>query len=96
MTIRMDRSLRFWIDCAVDRERDRYPKVRRQKLLARTLERWEKIGEAMRYRDINGKIAWRASPAMLERLADAEAEARADLLHEIDTRAVMNDDRSEL
>jgi hypothetical protein len=39
-------------------------------------------GEAMRHLNTNGEIAWKATPAMLSRLADAEQEARDDELAE--------------
>lgn len=87
MKIKMDKTLAFWIDCAVERERDKYPKVRRPELIARILTRWEVLGEAMRYRNHEGQVAWKSSPKMLEILNDAEAEAIADFQHEIEARA---------
>jgi hypothetical protein len=33
----------------------------------------------MRYLNVEGKIAWRASPWMLSRLADAEREVQDDM-----------------
>jgi hypothetical protein len=36
-------------------------------------------GDAMRYLNVEGKIAWKASPWMLSRLADAEREVETDL-----------------
>jgi hypothetical protein len=33
----------------------------------------------MRYLNAKGQLAWRASPSMLQRLADAEREVEADM-----------------
>jgi hypothetical protein len=43
------------------------------------LREFEEAGDAMRYLNTNGEIAWKATPGMLTRLADAEQEARDDL-----------------
>jgi hypothetical protein len=41
--------------------------------------RIEEAGDAMRSLDRKGRVAWKATPRMLTKLADAEQEARDDL-----------------
>ena len=36
-------------------------------------------GDAMRYLNAKGQIAWKASPWLISRLADAEREVRQDM-----------------
>jgi hypothetical protein len=56
-----------------------FPDRHRTELLAQILRKFEEAGEAMRYPNTNGEIAWKATPGMLIRLADAELEARDGL-----------------
>jgi hypothetical protein len=51
----------------------------RRALTAEVLVEFERAGEAMRYLDRHGRIAWKATPKMLERLADAERDAKDEL-----------------
>src|SRR5205823_6302974 len=44
-------------------------------LIAEILREYERSGDAMRYLNAKGQIAWKASPSMLSRLADAEARS---------------------
>ena len=78
MKFHMTKVLRFWVDVEYERTRDDCPGGSRIQLIAQILRKFEEAGEAMRY--LNGKveIAWKAAPAMLSRLADAEQEARDD------------------
>jgi hypothetical protein len=46
---------------------------------AEILREYERHGDAMRYLDAKGQIAWKASPWMLSRLADAEREVQDDM-----------------
>jgi hypothetical protein len=48
----------------------------KQTLVAEVLQEWEQAGEAMRYLNRGGRIAWKATPKMLARLADAERDAK--------------------
>jgi hypothetical protein len=48
-------------------------------LIAQILRKFEEAGDAMRFTSSDGEIAWKATPGMLSRLADAEQEARDDL-----------------
>ena len=79
MKLRMDKTLRFWIDVEYRHRKSHYPKLTKRQLLARILREFEGCGDAMRCLDRNGRIVWRASPSCLERLADAEREAQNDL-----------------
>jgi hypothetical protein len=47
-------------------------------LVAEVLSEFERAGDAMRYVRADGKIGWKATPQMLDRLADAEREAVED------------------
>jgi hypothetical protein len=82
MKFRMDKTLRFWVECSY--EDKKYEKANRTKaeLMAKILREYERSGDAMRYLNAKGQIAWKASPWMLLRLADAEREAK-DVLESI-------------
>jgi len=77
MRIRLDKTLRFWLDA--DYGRVATDSVSRHDFYRSTLFEWESVGQAMRHLDRNGKIAWKASPRMLERLAEQELEARLEM-----------------
>ena len=79
MKLRMTRVLRFWVDVEYERIRNHASKGTRTELIAQILRRFEEAGDAMRYLNTGGEIAWKATPGMLSRLADAEQEARDDL-----------------
>ena len=57
----------------------RLANLRRRLLIAQILHQYQERGDAMRYLDGNGKIAWKASPRFLTKLADAERDAQDDL-----------------
>ena len=82
MKFRVTKVLRFWVD--VEYERTKYDRLgsSRTELITKILWRFEEAGEAMRYLNAKGEIAWKATPGMLARLADAEQEARDDELIE--------------
>jgi hypothetical protein len=82
MKFRMTKILRFWVDVEYERNRNDRSGRLRTELLAQILRKFEEAGEAMRYVNTNGQIAWKATPGMLARLADAEQEARDDELAE--------------
>jgi hypothetical protein len=77
--VRMTKILRFWVD--VEYEHIKHDNARRSRaqLIARILCEFEEAGDAMRYLNSDGRVAWKATPRMLTRLADAEREARDDL-----------------
>jgi hypothetical protein len=51
----------------------------RPELIAEISRDYERSGDAMRYLNAKGQIAWKASPWMLSRLADAEREVQDDM-----------------
>jgi len=75
MPFRMSRILRFWVEVACD-EQD-LGKANDSDIAA-VLQEFEGRGDAMRSLNRRGQVVWKATPEMLERLADAEAEADAD------------------
>ena len=79
MNIRMDKTLRFWVDGAYENIKSDHPKLTKRQLIAQILHRYQERGDAMRYLDANGKIRWKATPQFLMMLADAEREAQDDL-----------------
>jgi hypothetical protein len=82
MKFRMAKVLRFWVDVEYQRIKNRATGRPRTDLLAQILRKFEGAGEAMRYLNTEGEIAWKATPGMLSRLANAEREARDDELAE--------------
>jgi hypothetical protein len=82
MKFRMTKILGFWVDVEYERIKNHETGRRRNELLAQILRNFEEAGEAMRYLNTEGEIAWKATPGMLTRLADAEQEARDDELAE--------------
>jgi hypothetical protein len=76
MKFRMDKTLRFWVDIAYEQIKLDHIKLTKRQLLAQILRQYERRGDAMRYLDVEGKIAWKASPRFLTMLADAEREAQ--------------------
>ena len=79
MKFRMDKTLRFWVDCSYEDRKYEITNRTRAELIAEILREYERAGDAMRYLDVEGKIAWKASPAMLQKLADAEREVEDDM-----------------
>src|ERR1035437_6052616 len=79
MPFRMSRTLRFWVEVECE-----YQDLRKadDKEVAEILQEFEACGEAMRSLNRHGQVVWKASPQMLDRLADAEAEAEAEYKNE--------------
>jgi hypothetical protein len=77
----MSKILKFWVDCECDRRTDERDDRAKSQLLAEILRGFEEAGYAMRYLNSKGQIAWKATPRLLTRLADAEQEARDDAEH---------------
>jgi hypothetical protein len=80
MKLRMDKTLRFWIDVAYEHIKSDNANLSRGQLKARILLEYERRGDAMRCLNKRGRIAWKASPRFLSMLADAERDARDDLI----------------
>jgi hypothetical protein len=83
MKFRMTKVLRFWVNVEYEQSQKRDSEHTRTELLAQILRKFEEAGEAMRYLKTKGEIAWKATPGMLSRLADAEREARDDGEHDL-------------
>jgi hypothetical protein len=79
MKLRMSKSLRFWVDCEYQGRKNLSPGRPRTELISQSLRRFEEAGDAMRYVNSDGKLAWKATPGMLSRLADAKREAIDDM-----------------
>jgi hypothetical protein len=79
MKFRMDKTLRFWVDCSYEDKKHETLNRTRAELIAEILHEYERSGDAMRYLDHTGQTAWKATPSMLSRLADAEREVEDDL-----------------
>ena len=79
MQIPMSRILRFWVDVEYENIKNQHFSRAKSELLAQILCEFEEAGDAMRFLNAGGRIAWKATPRMLSRLADAEQEAQDDL-----------------
>jgi hypothetical protein len=79
MKLRISKTLKFWLDVAYEQRIARSHLKNRQSLVAEVLQEFEKAGEAMRYLSRDGRIAWKATPKMLDRLAAAERDAKDEL-----------------
>ena len=79
MKFRMEKTLRFWVDCEYEDKKHENANYARVELIAAILRDYERSGHAMRYLNVKGQIAWKASPGMLSLLADLEREAEDDL-----------------
>jgi hypothetical protein len=79
MKFRMTKVLRFWVECEFPDYWAQEPNSSKAEVIAQILRAYEAAGDAMRYLNSRGQVAWKATPRMLTRLADAEQEARDDL-----------------
>jgi hypothetical protein len=74
---RLTKVLRFWVECEYPRAQ--HSNLTKSELIAAILSEFEEAGDAMRFLNADGRVAWKATPAMLTRLADAEREVIDDL-----------------
>ena len=65
--------------CEYQQIEDENVDCNRRQLTAKILLEFEESGDAMRYLNAKGQIAWKATPKMLSRLADAEQDAEDEL-----------------
>jgi hypothetical protein len=79
MKFRMTKVLRFWVDVEYQRITIHASGRPRTELVAQILGKFEEAGDAMRFLSAQGEIAWKATPGMLSRLADAEQEVIDDM-----------------
>ena len=75
MPFRMSKTLRFWVEVECE-EQDLTQANDRE--VAAILREFEQSGDAMRSLNRRGQVVWKATPEMLEQLADAEKEADAE------------------
>jgi hypothetical protein len=83
MKFRMTRKLKFYVDVACEERGASTAAMPEQALVAEVLHEFEQAGNAMRYLRADGKIGWKATPRMLDWLADAECEAVEDAEHDL-------------
>ena len=76
MTFRMDKTLRFWVDCSYEDKRYENANRTRAELIVEILREYERSGDAMRYLNVKGQIAWKTTPLMLQKLADRRTRGR--------------------
>lgn len=78
--IHIHKSLRTYLDDAFYHTRlRRNGRARDQNaILAEILAKAEAAGDAMRYLDSKGRIAWKATPQLRDHMADLKADAEAD------------------
>jgi hypothetical protein len=79
VNLRITKVLNLWIDAEYEQRKASTPSKNKQALIAAILHEWEEMGDAMRYLRADGKIGWKATPRMLDRLADAERDAKDEL-----------------
>jgi hypothetical protein len=79
MKFRMSRILGFWVDVEYQAVNNQDSVRTKSELIAQILCEFEEAGDAMRSLDRKGRVAWKATPRMVTRLADAEQEAIDDM-----------------
>jgi hypothetical protein len=79
MKFRISKSLRFWVDCEYQGIKKHVSGRPRTERISRIRRKFEEAGDAMRYLNTKGEIAWKATPGMLSRLGNAEQEAKDDM-----------------
>ena len=79
--ILMDKILRQYVDQVYETARLRRNGVRttRDLVLSAMLADFEAAGDAMRYVNSRGRIAWKATPQLRNYLMDLQLDAEADL-----------------
>ena len=79
MKFRMQKTLKFWVECEYEHRKFENLSRSRTELIAEILRDFELHGDAMRFLNTKGQIAWKASPVMLSRLRDLQRDAEEDL-----------------
>jgi hypothetical protein len=79
MIFRMETILRFWVYCSYQNHHHKKARQTRAEMIVEILRDYERTGDAMRYVNAKGQIAWKASPWLISRLADAEREVQQDM-----------------
>jgi hypothetical protein len=83
MKLRMTKKLKFWVNVECEQRKAKTPPKGRHALVSEVLHEFELAGDAMRYMRGDGKIGWKATQQMLDRLTDAEREAVEDAEHDL-------------
>jgi hypothetical protein len=83
MKLRMTKKLKFWVDVACEQRKAQTASKSRHALVSEVLHEFEQAGDAMRYLRGDGRIGWKPTQWMLDRLADAEREAVEDAEHDL-------------
>jgi hypothetical protein len=78
MKLRISKILRFWVEVAYQDLQEKRPDVSKYTLVTHVLRIYEGRGLAMRYLDSQGKIAWQASPNLINKIMEAERETNAE------------------
>ena len=73
MPFRMSRELKFWVEVECDQQDLTQAN---DGDVAAILREFEQCGDAMRSLNRRGEVVWKATPQMLELLADAEDRMR--------------------
>jgi len=73
--------MREFVDQAYDAARLGRSGVRRsrERVFAKALAQLEAAGDAMRYLDAKGRVAWKATPHLRDLVRNLELEAKVDL-----------------
>jgi hypothetical protein len=81
LRIANDKVLQEYVEQAYDKARlgRTDDLLERNRVLAEILSELEIAGEAMRFVDTDGRIAWKASPSLRQHLNDLELDAQGDL-----------------
>jgi hypothetical protein len=79
LKLRISKTLQLRVEVACEQRKTRSPGKSKQSLIAEVLHAFEEAGEAMRYLDRKGRIAWKATASIIGRLADAERDAQDEL-----------------
>jgi hypothetical protein len=78
MKLRMTKTLKFWVDVECENRKAGTTTESMQALIGKILREFERTGDAMRYVRADGKIGWKASPQMLDWLAEGKRDAKED------------------
>jgi hypothetical protein len=83
MKLRMTKKLKVSVDIACAERKSSTSAMPERALVAEVLHEFEQAGDAMRYVRADGKIGWKLTQQMLDRLADAKREAVEDAEHDL-------------
>jgi hypothetical protein len=75
MKLRISKTLKFWVDVACEQRKAQHVGNAEKSVVAEVLSDFEQAGDAMRYLRADGKIGWKTTRRMLDRLADGERDA---------------------